>query len=143
MTDPFQNLKNSMKKTVFKELTFSNERKIAVKEHIQGKHRPNSLIRQEETMILILEALANEAKQGFDIISHLFQRNNSTFFKNEGQLYTLLHLLENKGILSSEWQEAKKYYSLSAKGKKQLIAYKESSTKQRPLLRHLLEEASL
>ena len=35
MNDPFMNLKSSMKKSIFKDLSFSNERKNAVKEAIR------------------------------------------------------------------------------------------------------------
>lgn len=129
-----------MKKTVFKDLTFSEERKRAVKESIQQKQL---YYWSEGTLISLFETIQYEAKNGFDISTHLFQKSDFTFQNNEGQLYTLLHLLENKGILTSKWIEEKKYYSLTAKGKKRLTAYKRGSSIQREYLKHLLEEASL
>ena len=73
----------------------------------------------------------------------LIQKNERTFQKNEGQLYTLLHLLENKEILTSNWINKKKYYFLNSKGKKYLATYKQDTSKQELSLKHLLKEASL
>ena len=144
MDNPFNNLKNVMKKTVFKDLTFSNERKDAVKEIIQGKQSQLNLHSWKESIIIeILEILQLEPKHGYDISTLLFQKHEFCFQKNEGLLYTLLHLLENKGILSSKWINEKKYYALTIKGKKYAAAYKHGSTKLHISLKHLIEEASL
>ncbi|MDQ0253044.1 DNA-binding PadR family transcriptional regulator [Evansella vedderi] len=144
MNDPLNKLKNSMKKTVFKDLSFSHERKNAVKEAIQrGKHsHPQLHFWKEETILYILDSIQYEEKHGYEISTHLYQKNDNSFIKSEGQLYTLLHLLENKGIIQSEWIEEKKYYSLTTKGKKHLAAVQEDAPKQRASLKHLLEEAS-
>ncbi|MED3575336.1 PadR family transcriptional regulator [Cytobacillus praedii] len=144
MDNPFNNLKNVMKKTVFKDLTFSNERKDAVKKVIQGKQSQLNLHSWKESIIIeILEILQLEQKHGYDISTLLFQKHEFCFQKNEGLLYTLLHLLENKEFLSSKWINEKKYYTLTTKGKKYAAAYKQESTKQLTSLKHLIEEASL
>ncbi len=145
MNHPFSNIKNSMKKTVFKDLSFSNERKNAVKEAILAKQSNTNLQSwKEETLLLLFELLQNEAKMGYDLSIQLIQRNDLTFQNNEGQLYSLLHLLENKGFLHSTWIEGKKYYSLTKKGEKSLIASnKQGISQQKVSLKHLIEEASL
>jgi DNA-binding PadR family transcriptional regulator len=140
MNDPFTNLKSSMKKSIFKDLSFSNERKDAVKEAIRMSQSHTWKI---ETIIAILESVQRESKDGYSISIQLFQKNERTFKKNEGQLYTLLHLLENKEILISNWINKKKYYSLNSKGKKYLATYKQDTSKQELSLKHLLKEASL
>ena len=84
-----------------------------------------------ETIIAILESVQHESKDGYNISIQLFQKNERTFQKNEGQLYTLLHLLENKEILTSNWINKKKYYSLNSKGKKYLATYKQDTIKTR------------
>lgn len=151
MSDPFHKLKGSMKNSVFKDLTFSQERKEAVRETINRKGiSPPLHSWKEETVLHVLIGLKQGGAQtGFEISTHLFQKNEHSFLKKEGQLYTLLHLLENKGILSSRWEEVngddeRKYYSLTTKGKRQLAkASKEnSSVKQAKSLRHLLEEVA-
>ncbi|MDG5788634.1 PadR family transcriptional regulator [Evansella sp. AB-P1] len=144
MNDPLNNLKTSMKKTVFKDLSFSNERKNAVKETIRRKQSPQPFQSwKEETYLAVLETIQYESCHGYEISTKLFQKNECSFQKNEGQLYTLLHLLENKELLRSHWLKEKKYYSLTNKGKKYLIAYKQKSTKQGVSLKNLIEEASL
>ncbi|KPB06064.1 PadR family transcriptional regulator [Bacillus sp. CHD6a] len=145
MNDPFLNFKKSMKKNVFKDLSFTEERKARVNEAIQSKHSYSTLHSfNEKTVLSILESLQLEAKHGFDISTQLFQKEEHSFLHNEGQLYTLLHLLEKKEILTSMWREDKKFYALTAKGRKYLAAaFKKGYAKQPFLLKELLEEASL
>ncbi|MFD2043019.1 PadR family transcriptional regulator [Ornithinibacillus salinisoli] len=144
MGDSFIKLKDSMKETVFKDLSFSDERKNAVKEVIRNKHSLHQLhFWKEETLITVLESIRNGEKHGFDISTYLFHKSELSFQNKEGQLYTLLHLLENKEVLTSKWIEGKKYYSLTKKGKKLLVASKQGRMKQHTPLQSLLEEASL
>lgn len=144
MNDPFTNLKSSMKKSIFKDFSFSNERKNAVKESIRMRQSQSQFHSWKiETIIAILESVQHESKDGYNISTQLFQKNEHTFQKNEGQLYSLLHLLENKEILTSKWINKKKYYSLNSKGEKYLATYKQDKSKQELSLKHLLEEASL
>ncbi|MBM7837035.1 putative transcriptional regulator [Alkalihalobacillus xiaoxiensis] len=143
MGDPFSNLKNSLKKD-FGGLSFSEERKNAVKETIQKKQAHLELhYWKVEILKNIFDLLQHEAKHGYDISTLLLQKNELRFKNNEGQLYILLHLLEHKKLIASEWIEDKKYYSLTTKGKKYVAAYEQSDLKQQASLKHLLEEASL
>lgn len=143
MDDPFSNLKDSIKKD-FEVFSFSEERKNAVKETIRKKQSHLELhYWNEETLRNILDSLHDEAKHGYEISTQLFQKNELSFKNNEGQLYILLHLLENKKILSSKWIEDKKYYSLTAKGKKFVATFERRGSKQHGSLKNLIEEASL
>lgn len=144
MNDPFTNLKSAMKKSMFKDFSFSDERKNAVKEAIRMSQSQSQFHSWKiETIIALLESIEHEAKDGYTISIQLLQKSECTFQKNEGQLYTLLHLLENKEILTSNWVDEKKYYSLNSKGKKYLATYKQDQSKLDLSLKHLLEEASL
>ncbi|MBC1408562.1 PadR family transcriptional regulator [Listeria innocua] len=143
MDDPFSNLKDSIKKD-FESFSFSEERKNAVKETIRKKQSHLELHSwKAETLQNILDSLHDEAKHGYEISTQLFQKNELSFKNNEGQLYILLHLLENKRILSSKWIEDKKYYSLTAKGKKFVATFERRGSKQHGSLKNLIEEASL
>ncbi|WP_087974234.1 PadR family transcriptional regulator [Oceanobacillus rekensis] len=143
MDDPFDNLKHSMKKD-FEGFSFSEERKNAVKETIRSKQsHPELHSWKEETLISILDSLQDASKHGYDISTQLFRKNERSFESNEGQLYTLLHLLENKKILTSTWSDDRKYYSLTTKGKKYVVACKHRGPQQSALLKNLIEEASL
>ncbi|OIJ20151.1 hypothetical protein BKP45_10230 [Anaerobacillus alkalidiazotrophicus] len=144
MNNSFTNLKSAMKKSIFKDFSFSNERKNAVKEVIRwNQSQPQFHSWKVETIIAILETIQHEPKDGYNISTQLFQKNELVFQNNEGGLYTLLHLLENKEILTSKWLNEKKYYSLNSKGEKYLAAYKQDNLNQHLSLNHLIEEASL
>ena len=143
MKDPFSNLKSTMRKTVFKDFTLSEDRKHAMKEFVQSKQSASKQpIWKEETIVTLLTSLQHEAKHGFEIGTYLFQRNERCFHNNEGQLYTLLHLLENKRLLSSSWENGQKYYTLTSKGKKQLALASRDGAKKQWGFKHLLEEAA-
>ncbi|MBC2119167.1 PadR family transcriptional regulator [Listeria marthii] len=143
MSDPFHNLKDSIKKD-FDDFSFSEERKNAVKAAIQKKQSHLELHDwKAETLKTILDSLQDEAKHGYEISTQLFQKNELSFKNNEGQLYILLHLLENKRIITSKWMENRKYYSLTSKGKKYVASYEHQGSKQQVSLKHLIEEVSL
>lgn len=144
MNDPLTNLKSSMRKSIFKDFSFSDERKTAVKESICMRQSQSQFHSWKiETIIAILESVQHESKDGYTISTQLFQKNERTFQKSEGQLYTLLHLLENKEILTAKWINEKKYYSLNSKGLKYLASNNQNNSKQELSLKHLLEEACL
>ncbi|MBC2083802.1 PadR family transcriptional regulator [Listeria marthii] len=143
MSDPFHNLKDSIKKD-FDGFSFSEERKNAVKAAIQKKQSHLELHNWKvETLKNILDSLQDEAKHGYEITTQLFQKNELSFKSNEGQLYILLHLLENKKIITSKWMKDRKYYSLTSKGKKYVASYEHQGSKQQVSLKHLIEEVSL
>ncbi|WP_404431077.1 PadR family transcriptional regulator [Sutcliffiella horikoshii] len=145
MNDPFLNFRKTMKKNVFKDLSFTEERKARVNEALQSKRSSSTLHSfNEDTVLAILKSLQLEAKHGFEITTQLFQKEEHSFLHNEGQLYTLLHLLENKEVLVSMWRTDKKYYALTAKGRKYLAAASRKGYAKQPfLLKDLLEEAAL
>ncbi|MBC2126647.1 PadR family transcriptional regulator [Listeria marthii] len=143
MDDPFYNLKDSIKKD-FEGFSFSEERKNAVKAAIQKKQSHLELHDWKvETLKTILDSLQDEAKHGYEISTQLFQKNELSFKSNEGQLYILLHLLENKKIITSKWMKDRKYYSITSKGKKYVASYEHQGSKQQVSLKHLIEEVSL
>lgn len=148
MSDPFTKLKDAMSKTLFKDFSFSDDQKQAVKETVRSQHsKPQLHMWKEETLLNVLASIQQEPKSGFEISTHLFQVNDSSFKNNEGQLYSLLHLLETKGILLSSWREENnnqvKRYSLTSRGQRLLHSQKQESHHKRASLKHLLEEASL
>ncbi|WP_099224848.1 PadR family transcriptional regulator [Listeria costaricensis] len=143
MDNPFYDLKNSIKKD-FAALSFSEEKKNEVKETIRRKQSQLELhYWKAETLENILDSLQGGAKHGYDISTQLLRKNELDFKNKEGQLYILLHLLENKKIITSKWMEGRKYYSLTAKGKKYAAEWKHSGPKQRASLKYFIEEVSL
>ena len=74
---------------------------------------------------LVLELLARQAMYGYELSEALAKRSSGIFSLGRGTLYPLLYNLEAKRLVSGSWQTGptgreRKYYSLTAKGKRQL-----------------------
>ncbi len=78
---------------------------------------------------LVMRVLEREDLYGYRIVKTLEEMSEGLFHMNEGSLYPILHALEAEGLLDSYWQEydgrRRKYYTLTAKGKRALAEKKE------------------
>lgn len=81
------------------------------------------------TTLLILNLLEKENLYGYQLIKKLSEESENIFNLKEGTLYPILHGLEEKGFISSYWDDTtgkkRKYYSITKQGKKQLKESKE------------------
>jgi PadR family transcriptional regulator PadR len=73
--------------------------------------------------LLLLNLLSRGEMYGYEILQEAARRSANAFEFKEGTLYPALHQLEKKGQIKAEWRTAdngreRKYYSLTAKGKK-------------------------
>ena len=73
------------------------------------------------TTLLVLSLLRETDKYGYQMITELTLRSDSTFELKEGTLYPILHSLEKEGALKSYSKTAptgknRKYYSITKKG---------------------------
>ena len=79
--------------------------------------------------LLILNLLEKENLYGYQLIKKLSEESENIFNLKEGTLYPILHGLEEKGFISSYWDDTtgkkRKYYSITKQGKKQLKESKE------------------
>lgn len=77
--------------------------------------------------MLVLKLLAENEKYGYQLISELKEKSNHMFVLKEGTLYPILYRLEDEGLVISRWSEAKgkevsrKYYTITQKGKEDLV----------------------
>ena len=82
-----------------------------------------SLVSGSMTM-LILKLLSEKDMYGYEMIDTLRQKSQNVWELKAGTLYTLLHSLEEKGLLVVYEQEVggktRKYYSLTNQGGKLL-----------------------
>lgn len=83
-----------------------------------------NLISGSGTM-LILKLLDGQDMYGYQMIEELAHRSDHTFELKTGTLYPLLHGLEDKELITSyekdeNTQRPRRYYHLTAKGKKML-----------------------
>ena len=75
--------------------------------------------------LLILRALALEAKHGWGIGERIGQISRGTLQVPQGSLYPALHRLERRGWIKARWgasdnNRKAKYYELTRAGRKQL-----------------------
>ena len=92
---------------------------------------PRFPIPQGTLDMLILQIVSLEPVHGYGIAQRLDQISRSVVQANQGSLYPALHRLELTGWLRAEWKESQtgreaKFYSLTASGRKQLAAEKQS-----------------
>ena len=85
--------------------------------------------------MLILRTLLSGRAHGHAIAKHIQRTTDDVLQVEHGSLYPALHRLERKGWVVSKWEMPKdrnrelKYYRLTPKGRKQLVA-EESKWKQ-------------
>jgi PadR family transcriptional regulator PadR len=78
--------------------------------------------------LLLLNLLSRGEMYGFEILQEASRRSANAFAFKEGTLYPALHQLEKKGQIKSVWRRGengreRKYYSLTAQGRKAAAKY--------------------
>lgn len=69
--------------------------------------------------IIILAELRNGPISGYDVIS--FIHNKFHLLVSSGTVYSLLYSLERNGLIEGTWNERKRVYKLTEKGKKTIL----------------------
>jgi transcriptional regulator len=82
-------------------------------------------ILQGTLALLVLRTLAREPMHGYGITLRIQQFSKEMLRVEEGSLYPALHRMAQDGWISAEWRSTEnnrraRYYSLTAKGKRQL-----------------------
>jgi PadR family transcriptional regulator, regulatory protein PadR len=77
--------------------------------------------------LLILKVLQLGPVHGQGIARAILRQSEETFFVDHGSLYLALQRLEDSGLISAKWGASEnnrkaRFYSLTAKGRKQLTA---------------------
>jgi transcriptional regulator len=75
--------------------------------------------------LLILSLLSRKAMYGYEIAATVHRDTDGTFTWREGSLYPNLHKLQAEAFIDGEWEEKetgrkRRYYHITAKGKKAL-----------------------
>ena len=81
--------------------------------------------------LLILSLVADQPRHGYDIGTLIETRSRGTLKFNVASLYPLLYRLEKRGWIQGRWvekagQRRRRYYRLTAAGKKVLAAQRNS-----------------
>jgi PadR family transcriptional regulator, regulatory protein PadR len=88
--------------------------------------KPKSDLLQGTLDLLILKTLELESMHGWGISQRIQQISESVLQVNQGSLYPALHRLEEQGWITAIWKPSEnnrqaKYYSLTKKGRGQLV----------------------
>jgi PadR family transcriptional regulator, regulatory protein PadR len=75
--------------------------------------------------LLVLHALAEAPLHGYAVARWVRARTDGVLAIEDGALYTALHRMEKRGLLSAEWGVSEnnrkaKYYGLTRKGRRRL-----------------------
>ncbi len=81
-------------------------------------------------MPLVLSILDEEESYGYTIIQRVRELSDGEVAWTDGMLYPVLHRLEAQGLVRSRWQVSeagrkRKYYALTASGRRALAEQKE------------------
>jgi PadR family transcriptional regulator PadR len=81
--------------------------------------------------LLILKTLELEPMHGWGITQRIQQVSQDVLQVNQGSLYPALHRLEEQGWIAADWKISEnnrqaKYYSLTARGRRQMAEEKEN-----------------
>jgi PadR family transcriptional regulator PadR len=96
--------------------------------------------------LLILKALAGGALHGYGIASRITKVSDEALRVGEGTLYPALHRLAQRGLVKAEWRTSEtnrraRFYSLTAKGRKQLAIEEARWTRVTAAVDHFLKFA--
>ena len=94
--------------------------------------------------LLVLRLLRSSQLNGWDIMQRIQLVSGDVLSVTPGALYPMLHRLEERGLVSSEWgasdnNRRAKYYRLTSKGRKRLEAETKDWTRRVAAIARLLE----
>jgi DNA-binding PadR family transcriptional regulator len=73
--------------------------------------------------LIVLEVLRDGPSYGYGIVKRIFEQSKHTIRWHQGTLYPVLHRLEKRSLLTSEWVgkqtgRQRRYYRLTARGQR-------------------------
>ena len=73
--------------------------------------------------LIVLDVLRDGPSYGYGIVKRISEQSKHTIRWHEGTLYPVLHRLEKRGLLTSEWKRPRsgrqrRYYRLTARGQR-------------------------
>lgn len=96
--------------------------------------------------LLILKALVGESRHGYGIVEHLRLASDDVLRIGESALYPALQRLLIRGWVKAEWGASEnnrraRYYTLTAAGRKQLVAEHAEFQRMVGVIQRVLETA--
>ena len=98
---------------------------------MEAKNNPDREWKKGGAELLILSLLEQQARHGYDICKLIEVRSGGALHFHVTTLYPLLYRLEERGLVQGRWvekpnQRRRRYYSLTAAGRKVLAKQRES-----------------
>jgi transcriptional regulator len=92
---------------------------------------PKDELRKGSAEFLVLALLEHEARHGYELSKLITARSRGALTFNVASLYPLLYRLERRGWVQGRWvekagQRRRRYYALTAPGRKVLRAQRET-----------------
>ena len=80
--------------------------------------------------VVVLEILSRGAMYGYELSQAIENRSGNILTLGKGTLYPLLYNLEAKKLVKGKWENSdsgrkRRYYSITSKGKNQLVKQKQ------------------
>ncbi|MBW4632778.1 MAG: PadR family transcriptional regulator [Iphinoe sp. HA4291-MV1] len=92
----------------------------------KGRRRGGeSRVRRGEARYVLLDALRDEPKHGYEIIKVLEERSSGQYAPSPGTVYPTLQYLEDMGLVRADHQAARRVYHLTETGQVELNAHAE------------------
>ena len=112
---------------------------IAGGERLEGKtlKKMHERIIKNFMDIIILAELRIGPMSGYDVIS--FIHNKFHLLVSSGTVYSLLYSLERNGLIEGTWNERKRVYKLTEKGKKTIETILSANDKIKNFITNLLK----
>jgi PadR family transcriptional regulator, regulatory protein PadR len=94
-------------------------------------HAKNDILQGTLTLLVLKTLASSKRMHGYAITTHVQRVSGDLLRVEEGSLYPALHRMEQQGWLKAEWGLTEKsrearFYSLTAKGRKQLATEEDS-----------------
>ncbi|WP_169218293.1 PadR family transcriptional regulator [Brasilonema sp. UFV-L1] len=105
------------------------------REHHARRHEPHfhrgegrrrggeGRVRRGEARYVLLDALRDEPKHGYEIIKALEERSSGQYAPSPGTVYPTLQYLEDMGLVRADHQAARRVYHLTETGRVELEAH--------------------
>lgn len=99
--------------------------------HMETTNNPDREWKKGGAELLILSLLEQQARHGYDICKLIEARSAGALTFHVTTLYPLLYRLEERGLVQGRWvekpnQRRRRYYSLTAEGRKVLAKRRRS-----------------
>jgi PadR family transcriptional regulator PadR len=98
---------------------------------MEERKKPDREWKKGGAELLILSLLDQQARHGYDICKLIEARSGGALRFHVTTLYPLLYRLEDRGLVQGRWvekpnQRRRRYYSLTAEGRKMLARQRRS-----------------